>query len=79
MSDKSKAMSEILSSNYEILRVKSKKVSCLGPSKTSSHPLIYLDMGLKDFVACPYCSKLFTVKQTVDDNLLRKMVTESKK
>ncbi len=54
-------------SNYEIIRVKSKQVSCYGASTESSHPLIYLNMGHNNFVICPYCSKQFTIKQSVDD------------
>jgi len=52
-------------SPFETLHVKSKKVSCDGASKASSHPLVYLNMGQNDFVICPYCSKYFTTKQGV--------------
>ena len=60
--------SKITNTAYEVLRVKRKKVSCSGSDEVSSHPLIYLDMGDKDFVVCPYCSKLFTTKQSVSHN-----------
>jgi len=70
--------SRMSGSNYEILRVKSKEVSCFGNDKKSSHPLVYLNMGQKDFVICPYCSKFFTIKQSVDNDLLRNMVNDSK-
>jgi uncharacterized Zn-finger protein len=48
--------------NSEVLYVKTKKVSCEGSQVSSTHPLVYLNMGEKDFVNCPYCSKLFTTK-----------------
>lgn len=50
-------------SPFETLYVTSKKVSCDGAKGASSHPLVYLNMGEKDFVVCPYCSKYFTIKQ----------------
>lgn len=60
-------LNKISNSSYEILRVKSKRVSCQGPNKASSHPLVYLEMGDKDYVVCPYCSKFFTIKQSVSE------------
>jgi uncharacterized Zn-finger protein len=47
----------------EVVVVGSKKVSCDGSSSQSSHPLVYLNMGEKDNVVCPYCSKYFTTKK----------------
>ena len=50
----------------EVIVTDSKKVSCDGinhtPADASSHPLVYLNMGEKNFVVCPYCSKYFTKK-----------------
>jgi uncharacterized Zn-finger protein len=54
----------------EVIAVDSKKVTCDGinhkPADLSSHPLVYLNMGEKDFVVCPYCSKYFTTKKPTD-------------
>jgi uncharacterized Zn-finger protein len=50
-------------SPLETLHVTSKKVACSGGSKSLGHPLVYLDMGQKNYVTCPYCSKYFTIKQ----------------
>jgi uncharacterized Zn-finger protein len=47
----------------EVVVVDNKKVSCDGSSSQSNHPLIYLNMGEKDNVVCPYCSKYFTTKK----------------
>lgn len=55
----------IKNSNFDILHVNSKKVSCEGAKGASSHPLVYLNMGEKDHVICPYCSKYFTIKKDV--------------
>jgi len=53
----------VLNSPLETLHVNSKKVSCDGTKGASTHPLVYLNMGEKDFVICPYCSKYFTIKK----------------
>ena len=47
-------------SPLETLHVDSKKVSCDG---AGTHPLVYLNMGNKDSVTCPYCSKFFTIEK----------------
>jgi uncharacterized Zn-finger protein len=46
----------------EVVFVKTKEVSCSGARDSSPHPLVYLNIGDKDGVVCPYCSKYFTVK-----------------
>ena len=46
----------------EVVLVNEKKVSCSGGKGSSKHPLIYLNMGNKDHVVCPYCSKYFKIK-----------------
>jgi len=59
----------IKNSSFEVLHVNSKKVSCEGGKGASSHPLVYLNMGDKDYIICPYCSKYFTTsKDTPKDN-----------
>jgi uncharacterized Zn-finger protein len=47
----------------EVLHVNSKKVSCDGGIGASSHPLVYLNMGEKDSIVCPYCSKSFLIEK----------------
>ncbi|MFT5703874.1 MAG: putative Zn-finger protein [Rickettsiales bacterium] len=50
----------------EVVVASEKKVRCNGSNAnsggSSSHPLIYLDMGKKNEVICPYCSCCFTLK-----------------
>ena len=50
----------------EVLHVTSKKVSCEGGKGSMGHPKVYLNMGDKDYVVCPYCSKLFTTNRNID-------------
>lgn len=52
---------------FEVLHVKTKKVSCDGSKNMSTHPLVYLNMGDEDHVICPYCSKYFTTSQSYPD------------
>lgn len=52
-------------SPLETLHVDSKKVSCDG---LGTHPLVYLNMGNKDSVTCPYCSKFFTIEKKNSQN-----------
>ncbi len=53
------------SSPLETLHVVSKKVSCDG---SETHPLVYLNMGNKTSVTCPYCSKFFTIEEKTGNN-----------
>jgi uncharacterized Zn-finger protein len=63
--------SRIIMGPVEVIAVDSKKVACDGTNHklnipgadASSHPLVYLNMGEKDSVVCPYCSKCFTIKK----------------
>jgi len=50
----------------EVLHVTTKKVSCDGGKLDMGHPKVYLNMGDKDYVACPYCSKVFTINKNID-------------
>lgn len=43
----------------KITTTKDKKVSCDGSENNSKHPLVYLNMGDKNEIVCPYCSCLF--------------------
>ena len=47
--------------NSDIELVKSKKVICDGGGGTLGHPRVYLEMGDKNEIVCPYCSKLFKI------------------
>ncbi|MFV9876194.1 MAG: zinc-finger domain-containing protein [Rickettsiales endosymbiont of Dermacentor nuttalli] len=47
----------------DFIIVKNKHVKCDGISyNTIGHPLIYLNMGSKNQVTCPYCSRQFIYK-----------------
>lgn len=42
--------------------VTQKHVNCNGGEGSSGHPKIYLNMGEKDFIICPYCGFKFIFK-----------------
>ena len=46
--------------SIDILNVRVKKVSCNGDHRGSKHPLVYLNMGKKDYAICPYCNRYFS-------------------
>ncbi|WCR58476.1 zinc-finger domain-containing protein [Wolbachia endosymbiont of Ctenocephalides felis wCfeJ] len=50
------------------VRVNKRKVCCHGDGGNdgSGHPLIYLDMGEEEEIACPYCEKTFIHDCTVE-------------
>lgn len=46
-------------SDNKIVEATSKKVMCNGGSNSLGHPGVYLNMGDKKEIVCPYCSKKF--------------------
>jgi uncharacterized Zn-finger protein len=46
----------------EIIEVESREVSCDGGGALG-HPRVFLNMGDKGFVECPYCDRRFVLKQ----------------
>jgi uncharacterized Zn-finger protein len=48
---------------FEVIKVDSPHVHCDGGSGALGHPLIYMEMGEKPEVTCPYCSRLFVLKK----------------
>tara|TARA_Y100001970_G_scaffold294256_1_gene449262 strand:+ start:52406 stop:52633 length:228 start_codon:yes stop_codon:yes gene_type:complete len=46
----------------ETIESDSRTVSCNGGGGALGHPLVYLNMGDKDWVECPYCDRKFVLK-----------------
>ncbi|MBL08326.1 MAG: hypothetical protein CML96_04615 [Rhodobiaceae bacterium] len=44
------------------IEISYKKFNCLGASPPHDHPHIYLDMGEKEDIICPYCGTNFEYK-----------------
>lgn len=43
----------------EIVEVDETRIACDGGGGALGHPLVYLEMGGKDEVDCPYCGRKF--------------------
>jgi uncharacterized Zn-finger protein len=41
------------------IRIGAKEFECIGQSPPEDHPHIFLEMGNRDEILCPYCSTLF--------------------
>jgi len=46
----------------ETIEVESKVVACDGGEGALGHPRVYLNMGAKQDVECPYCGRRFVLK-----------------
>ena len=47
---------------FETIEVDSPKVACDGGKGPLGHPRVYLNMGDKGRVECPYCSRVYVLK-----------------
>lgn len=50
----------------EIIAVSARRVACDGGGGALGHPKVYLEMGERDFVECPYCDRRFVLKPGAD-------------
>ena len=50
----------------EEIEVSAREISCDGGGGASSHPRIFLNMGDKEFIDCPYCGRRFVLKEGPD-------------
>jgi uncharacterized Zn-finger protein len=47
----------------EIIKTDHKEVACSGSGGALGHPKVYLEMGEKDEIVCPYCSRKFVYEK----------------
>ncbi|MEQ1707519.1 MAG: zinc-finger domain-containing protein [Terricaulis sp.] len=45
----------------EIITVTSRRVKCDGGGGALGHPVVYYDIGEKDYVECGYCDRRFVL------------------
>ena len=50
----------------EIL-IGTKKFQCIGAIPPHDHPHIYLNMGDKSHITCPYCSSIYRYENTLEN------------
>ncbi len=46
----------------ETVEVETTQIACDGDGGAGGHPRVYLNMGDKGFVECPYCDRRFELK-----------------
>ena len=49
--------------HYEVIETDSKQVACGGGGGALGHPKVYLEMGEKSEITCPYCSRPYVLKE----------------
>mgnify|MGYP001308639610 FL=1 len=49
----------------EVVIVETTQVACDGDGGAGGHPRVFLNMGEKRFVECPYCDRRFELKEGV--------------
>ncbi len=47
----------------EIIEVDDTRIACDGGDGALGHPRVFLEMGDKNFVECPYCDRRFVLRQ----------------
>ena len=47
----------------EIIEVDATRIACDGGGGALGHPRVFLEMGDKNFVECPYCDRRFVLRQ----------------
>jgi uncharacterized Zn-finger protein len=47
------------------IRIGVREFECMGASRPHDHPHIYLDMGQKSRIRCPYCGTLYVFDHTL--------------
>jgi uncharacterized Zn-finger protein len=44
---------------YTRIRIGTRDFECVGQSPPQDHPHVYLEMGIRDEILCPYCGTCF--------------------
>lgn len=47
----------------EVIETTQHRVACDGGGGALGHPRVWLEMGARDFVECPYCDRKFVLKK----------------
>ncbi|WP_321395350.1 zinc-finger domain-containing protein [Emcibacter sp.] len=62
MTEHAQAASSTPASPHEIIETSQKRVACNGGGGALGHPQVFLEMGNKTSVVCPYCSREYVLK-----------------
>jgi uncharacterized Zn-finger protein len=55
--------SEIVTEPFEVITVDTDRVACDGGGGALGHPKVYLNLGADGHVECPYCSRLYKLRE----------------
>ena len=47
----------------EIIEVDDTRIACDGGGGALGHPRVFLEMGDRNFVECPYCDRRFVLRE----------------
>jgi uncharacterized Zn-finger protein len=53
----------IVTEPFEIITVDTDRVACDGGGGVLGHPKVYLSLGEEGRVECPYCSRLYVLRE----------------
>jgi uncharacterized Zn-finger protein len=54
---------KIVTEPFEVITVETDRVACDGGGGPLGHPKVYLNLGEEGRVECPYCSRLYVLKE----------------
>jgi uncharacterized Zn-finger protein len=55
--------SEIVTEPFEIITVDTDRVACDGGGGPLGHPKVYLNLGEQGRIECPYCSRVYVLRE----------------
>ena len=58
--------SEIVTQPFETITVDTDRVACDGGGGALGHPKVYLNLGEEGRIECPYCSRLYVLREGAD-------------
>jgi uncharacterized Zn-finger protein len=58
-----RARREIVTEPFEIITVDTDRVACDGGGGPLGHPKVYLNLGKEGRVECPYCSRVYVLRE----------------
>jgi len=53
----------IVTEPFETITVDTDRVACDGGGGPLGHPKVYLNLGAEERVECPYCSRVFVLRE----------------
>jgi uncharacterized Zn-finger protein len=58
--------SEIVTEPFETIIVETDRVACDGGGGSLGHPKVYLNLGEEKRIECPYCSRVYVLREGAD-------------